>query len=84
MLKLVRQFPEKQARDIALENSYNRYWAHPECILMCMLADDDRDVRSKAVEKILGIRGIVEHQTDSVPDGDHDSDKVDDGDETSQ
>ena len=34
----------------------NGFYAHPECILRSMLADDDQSLRERAVKKILSIR----------------------------
>ena len=57
MLHLIMKFPHQHIKEIALENlQYNRYWAHPECILVCMLADDDTAVRNEAVDRIMAIR----------------------------
>ena len=43
---------------IAKENiARNAYWAHPEVLLLAMLADQKESIRSKAVDKILCVRG---------------------------
>ena len=37
--------------------SWNAYWAHPEVLLLSMLADQSKSIRVKAVDKILSLRG---------------------------
>jgi hypothetical protein len=57
MLQIIIEFPQKKARDIALENlRRNSYYAHPDSILVTMLADEDRHIRQKAADKILDVR----------------------------
>ena len=58
MVKLIQQFPPGIAYDVATKNILrNSYWAHPGCILVAMLSDEDRTIRNTAVNKILTIRG---------------------------
>ena len=43
---------------IARQNiAQNAYWAHPEILLVSMLADQSKTIRTKAVEEILKLRG---------------------------
>ena len=45
---------------VGLKNiQLNAYFAHPENILLCMLADADPDARRLAVNKILNLRGSL-------------------------
>ena len=57
-MQSVKRFPNARVKSIAMRViSYNAYSAHPENVLLCMLGDDDDDVRRIAVNKILNIRG---------------------------
>ena len=50
---------------IVRENiSQNAYWAHPEVLLLAMLADKDTVTRSKAVDRVLLLRGDSDHGDD--------------------
>ena len=63
MVKLVTQFPDKHVRDIAMKNVLrNSYWAHPENVLVGMLAHGDYEVCNRAVNRILMIRGEMEEE----------------------
>ena len=54
ILTQVMRFPNKIIQDIALAvMQRNAYFAHPENILLAMLADSDHNVRLLAVNKIL-------------------------------
>ena len=44
----------------------NAYLTHSENVLMSMLADDSKDIRDKAVNSILKIRGGVNFGDSSV------------------
>ena len=58
LMQSVKRFPNARVKSIAMRViSYNAYSAHPENVLLCMLGDDDDDVRRIAVNKILNIRG---------------------------
>ena len=54
LLKVVKE----PVLSIAKKNvAQNAYWAHPEVLLVAMLADNSKSIRNKAVEKILSLRG---------------------------
>ena len=54
LLKVVKE----PVLSIAKKNvAQNAYWAHPEVLLVAMLADNSKSIRTKAVEKILSLRG---------------------------
>ena len=48
----------------------NAYFAHPEAILLAMLADDDADIRAQAVNQILTIRMKAQNLDDQSNEGD--------------
>ena len=51
------QFPHKLARDIALSILIdNGFSAHPENVILSMLAEDDEIIHFQAVEIVLSIR----------------------------
>ena len=48
----------KDIQTIARKNiDRNSYWAHPENLLLSMLADQDSKIRGEAVDKIIAVRG---------------------------
>ena len=52
------QVLEEPVLSIAKGNiAQNAYWAHSEVLLLSMLADQSKDIRAKAVDKILKLRG---------------------------
>ena len=52
---------------IARDNiARNAYWAHPEVLLLSMLADEKKSIRSKAVDRILCLRGGADHGDDQL------------------
>ena len=54
LLKVVKE----PVLSIAKKNiAQNAYWAHPEVLLVAMLADKNQSIRSKAVEEIIKLRG---------------------------
>lgn len=56
-LKLLKVVKEP-VLSIAKQNiAQNAYWAHPEVLLVAMLADNSKSIRSKAVEEVLKLRG---------------------------
>ena len=56
------KFLEEPVLSIAKENiARNAYWAHPEVLLLAMLADQKESIRSKAVDKILSVRGDLDY-----------------------
>ena len=58
LMQSVKRFPNAKVKSIAMRVvKYNAYFSHPENVLLCMLADDDDDVRRIAVNKIMNIRG---------------------------
>ena len=81
MLKLAREFPEKQVCNISLKNlESNRYWAHPENMLMGMLADEDVKLREKAVSIILNLRqASQDSNSDSILEDEDVPDTADEG-----
>ena len=59
------KFLQEPVLTIARDNiAKNAYWAHPEVLLLAMLADQKESIRSKAVEKILSLRGGSDHGDD--------------------
>ena len=48
----------------------NGYFAHPEAILLTMLADDDKETRKRAVATILAIRQSPEEETEKQDEAD--------------
>ena len=64
MLKQIVQFPHKLTRDLALKTLMrNGFSAHPENIILSMLADSDQIVRSQAVDIVLSSRRRKDVQT---------------------
>jgi hypothetical protein len=60
LIQKINKFPDISIRDICFKTlNYNSYFAHGENILIAMLADEDEQVRRKAVNKILCIKGII-------------------------
>ena len=60
-LQLLNYLPQK-VKEIVMENtSRSAYHAHPENILLSMLADDNKDVRVKAVGEISKMRNSSDH-----------------------
>lgn len=52
------QVLQEPVLSVAKKNiSQNAYWAHPEVLLLAMLADQDKIMRTRAVDKILSLRG---------------------------
>ena len=63
----------------------NAYFAHPEAILLAMLADDDADTRARAVNQILTIRMNAQDLRDQSNEEDVDDGRgVDDLDENEE
>ena len=59
------KFLQEPVLTIARGNiSKNAYWAHPEVLLLAMLADQKETICSKAVDKILSLRGGSDHGDD--------------------
>ena len=64
MLKRIVQFPNKPTRDLALKTlMWNGFSAHPENIILSMLADSDQIVRSQAIDIVLSSRRRKDVQT---------------------
>ena len=61
MIQRINKFPDTNARNICykvIDN--NSYFAHGKNILIGMLADEDEEVRRKAVNKVLHLKGLIE------------------------
>jgi hypothetical protein len=61
VIQRINKFPDTNARNICykvIDN--NSYFAHGENILIGMLADEDEEVRRKAVNKVLHLKGLIE------------------------
>ena len=56
MIKYSRKLSKKLQELVQEVLQRNAYFAHPEAILLAMLADDDADTRARAVNQILTIR----------------------------
>ena len=57
MVERVQKFPDSETREIAMRYlKINAFFAHPENILICMLGDEDKELRNQAVNKIIRIR----------------------------
>ena len=56
MIKFSRKLSKKLQELVQEVLQRNAYFAHPEAILLAMLADDDADIRARAVNQILTIR----------------------------
>ena len=57
LYKRIQNFPNLKVKNIALKViERNAYFAHPENILLGMLADPDESIRKAAVDKIVHIR----------------------------
>jgi len=57
LIERVRQFPTDKVRDISMKVlQQNAYFAHSENVTLGMLAEDDENIRRKAVDKILELR----------------------------
>ena len=61
MIQRINKFPDSNNKNICykvIDN--NSYFAHGESILIGMLADDNEEVRRKAVNKVLYLKGLIE------------------------
>ena len=53
LIERVRQFPTDKVRDISMNVlQQNAYFAHSENVILGMLAEDDENIRRRAVDKI--------------------------------
>ena len=53
----IQVFPDSQVKDIATKVvERNAYFAHPENIMLAMLADENEEIRNAAVKKIIFLR----------------------------
>ena len=53
----VTQFPDKQAKDIALKAlRRNAFFAHPERVIIAMPGDENKSVRDITGDKIMSLR----------------------------
>ena len=65
LLKDVRQFPTDKVRDISMKvQQQNAYFAHSENVILGMLAEDDENIRRRAVDKISELRSEASATTD--------------------
>ena len=55
-VQLLKLLPKKVQEVVKENTDRSAYHAHPENILLAMLADDNQEVRGKAVDRILGLR----------------------------
>ena len=61
LIQRVNKFPDKNVREICYKIlNNNSYFAHGENILIAMLADEEEEVRVRAVNKLLNIKGLNE------------------------
>ena len=56
-VKLLKVLKEPVLNIVKENMAQNSYWAHPEVLLLSMLADKNAEIRSNAIEKILHLRG---------------------------
>ena len=65
LIERVRQFPTDKVRDISMKVlQRNAYFAHSESVILGMLAEDDENIRRRAVDKILELRSEASATTD--------------------
>ena len=85
MIKYSRKLSKKLQELVQEVLQGNAYFAHPEAILLAMLADDDADIRAQAVNQILTIRMKAQNLDDQSNEGDvNDGRGVDDLDENEE
>ena len=85
MIKYSRKLSKKLQELVQEVLQRNAYFAHPEAILLAMLADDDADIRAQAVNQILTIRMKAQNLDDQSNEGDvNDGRGVDDLDENEE
>jgi len=66
MIKLLQKLPLSIRAVVWPVVQQNAYWAHPENVLLAMLADADRDNRETAIDIIKTIRlNSAEHPQDN-------------------
>ena len=85
MIKYSRKLSKKLQELVQEVLQRNAYFAHPEAILLAMLADDDADIRARAVNQILTIRMKAQDPGDQSNEEDVDDGRgVDDLDENEE
>ena len=74
----IQRFPHSKIRSIALKVvQRNAFFAHPENVLLGMLADNEEEIRRLAVNKIHGLRGkSLQH---IIPNGNFKGGYIEDG-----
>ena len=66
MINGVNRLSNTRVKNIGLHClQINAFFAHPEMILIAMLGNDDSQIRNKAVNKIMQIRGDTATSTDT-------------------
>jgi len=64
-IERVRQFPTDKVREISMKVlQRNAYFAHSENVILGMLAEDDENIRRRAVDKPLELRSEASATTD--------------------
>ena len=59
MVERVQKFQDSETRELAMRYlQTNTFSAHPENILICMLGDEDEEVRNQTVNKIIRISNV--------------------------
>jgi len=65
LIERVRQFPTDKVRDVSMKVlQQNAYFAHSENVILGMLAEDDENIRRRAVDKILELGSEASATTD--------------------
>ena len=63
----IQVFPDSQVKDIATKVvERNAYFAHPENIMLAMLADENEEIRNAAVKKIVFLRNKASESAQST------------------
>ena len=82
LIQRITKFSNKKVREIALKVvQRNAFFAHPENILLGMLADENEEVRRIAVNKILVIRGAINCEIEQLEIGNYEEGHVEISDE---
>ena len=65
LIERVRQFRTDKVRDISMKVlQRNAYFAHSENVILGMLAEDDENIRRRAVDKVLELSSEASATTD--------------------
>jgi len=66
LIERVCQFPTDKVRDISMKVLLqNAYFVHSENVILGMLAEDDENIRRRAVDKISELRSEASATTDT-------------------